>query len=66
MIKSRRTTKTLNTLQDWQEAGLSTLKREFEEKSRHKPLRELFQTCDLSIESLPLNPIYPMDVNFLY
>lgn len=52
MIKSRRTTKTLNTLQDWQEAGLSTLKREFEKKSRHKPLRELFQTCAEAITLL--------------
>ena len=51
-IKSRRTTKTLSTLQDWQEAGLSTLKREFEKKTRHKPLRELFSTCAEAITLL--------------
>lgn len=51
-ISSRRTTRQLVTTEDRIGAGLSTLKREFEKKTRHKPLRALFQSCAEAITTL--------------
>jgi len=51
-VKSRRTTRALLSRADRVEAGLSTLKREHEKKSRHKPLRALFQSSAEAITCL--------------